>query len=336
MYRKLDNHSGYIEMLDERDAILDPIKWVTSAAAIARGKKQSSNAPIRYESLCKEAEGWNPSRPLEFLPLVYHTEEMEAIIASHENPRKIGRVMCKWGNWIESTDRFQTTARSIIAEGLPFPKNATPEDTKSYAIFRVKVPMWSWAQIITHTQLSTETQSDRSVVESEYWLPDDIMARIELLSIDEAPLLNSLKLFSEWGKEESPREGICEANRQLFPKTEDAFKKWMLSVASQEDVQLILKEMGYPLEVYSRAPGYFKMKEFVIGGFCNVDREWPHFLRERAAYMDDGGPKNHTQKETKEFAYQIRMILEESGKIGPMDVELREFNKKRKERGEEK
>jgi hypothetical protein len=81
-----------------------------------------------------------------------------------------------------------------------------------------------------------------------------------------------------------------------------------------------LKALGYPREIWSRAPYYFKMKQFVMTGWANDDNAWPHFLRERNAYADDGGPKNWTQPETKEYAVTIRNILESNGVLSKDEV----------------
>lgn len=294
---ELDKHGGYVELLDESLAAINPTVWVTNVAAIARGKHESNNPPKRALALATEAEGGKPSRPFEFLPYVYHLEEMEEIIAHSDDPRETYRLMSKWGNWMDCKGRFQTTARSIMEANLPLPSDMTIDDVRHFALFRAKIPMFSWAQVVTHTQLSTESQSDRVAEEQDYWLPEDIDVKLAEANAN--------------GEKEYPQDG-------------EYFKEWMIHEASQHEVQAVLKELGYPREIYSRAPYYFKMKEFVISGYANVDNMWPHFLRERAAYAEDGGPKNWTQPITKKFSSTVRMILEAKGKLTREEV-LKDF-----------
>jgi hypothetical protein len=141
--------------------------------------------------------------------------------------------------------------------------------------------------------------------ETSYWLPDDIedyLARLEeddafIDSIISKVYLNTMDLADD----------IASIN---LPCTAEGFASYMINSASQRDVQMLLKALGYKREIWSRAPYYFKMKEFVITGWVSDDMAWPHFLRERNAYANDGGPKNWTQKETMEYAVAIRELLE--------------------------
>jgi len=250
---------GFVEYLDASLANKDEesrIEWTTKLAAISRGKDKSANPPKRYESLKKEAEGGKPSRPFEFLPIVLD-RGVGPVDLGIIRDDDIYRVM----KFSHDKDGFVfTNMRALINGNARYELIPYNERIGEFAAFKVYAPMFVWAQIVTHTQLSTESQM----------------------------LDGSL------------------------PEKKEHFKTWMINIAPQRDVQLLLKLLGYPREIYSRAPYYFKMKKFVITGWVNCDDAWPHFLRERNAYMDDGGPKNWTQPETQKYAYAIRQLLEEN------------------------
>jgi len=301
MRLELDDHGGYIELLDESLAAVNHVAWVTNAASIARGKHESSSPAQTYGRLLEEAESSMPSRPFEFLPVVYTKDEIDEFVATTAYPANTLLKIIKWSSMYGDT--VQTNGRLMYTLKMPFPKNYTAESISKFALFRAKVPMFSWAQIVTHTQLSTEAQSDRMGKEDDYWLPSDIEDK--LAELESAPIEYSQLTIHV----------IDRLERDSFPRTAIAFKEWMLKDGSQNDVQNVLRVMGYKREIFSRAPYYFKMKEFVISGYANDDNAWPHFLRERSAYADDGGPKNWTQGVTRRFAEMARVILEAKDKL---------------------
>lgn len=156
---------------------------------------------------------------------------------------------------------------------------------EDFKVLRIKAPMFVWAQFMTHTQLSKETQSDRVTGQKDYWLPEDIVEKIKKYkesSLD--PNLDSLEEIN-------------------FSTILDLF----LNVLSQNQVQTLLKNCGYPREIWSRAPYYFKYKEFIMTGWINDPNAWGHLLLEREAY-----PKLHeswVQDETRKYADAIRKCL---------------------------
>lgn len=335
----LDEHGGYIELLDESMAVINPTKWVTDCAAIARGKYESNNPASRYEKLHREAEAMQPSRPLEFLPVAipeHHLTSNFDSKATHEEVYKFLRF-CHISNGI-----VYTNGRALIEVGIRDPQPISDSSIERFAAFRAKVPMFSWAQIVTHTQLSTESQSDRMTGEHDYWLPEDLESRIFEMDGSLMPLNGFAGFLRDISKirlipfRSLLAKKMNNVAKDRFPKTGSEFKCWMLNNASQKEVQKFLKDSGYPREIYSRAPYYFKMKEFVITGWCNDDSAWPHFLRERGAYTKEEGIKeNWTQPITKSFASAVRMLLESSGKITLTEV-VESYNnliKRRKDRG---
>ncbi len=301
--KEIDKHGGYVEFLDplySNATELQRIDWTTRLAAISRGKDKSANPKKRYAALMKEAEGSLPSRPFEFLPIKIPLGKFSEMGLHGDKLSRVSRFS------ITDNSYMYTNMRALIGAGVEYETIPFYEDTYEFAAFKIKAPMFVWAQIVTHTQLSTESQSDRVAEEQEYWLPDDIEEHLNRLNNDDSYMdtivqkvyLDCIQLSDD----------IASGN---IPITADGFKNYMVKVASQNDVQVLLKALGYPREIWSRAPYYFKMKEFVITGWINNDDAWPHFLRERNAYMNDGGPKNWTQPETQKYAYAIRGLLEE-------------------------
>lgn len=217
---KTNIENGSVEFLDptySNASEQNRVEWTTQLAAISRGKDKSANPSKRYMALQKEAEGNKPSRPFEFLPVVFESNQMDTL----------------FGIGIE------------------------PDDAE----------------------------------EKDYWLPPDLGDRI--LDAKNADVVRGMTL-----------DFIGDVSEP------DSFIEWMIDYAPQSKVQALLRALGYRREIYSRAPYYFKMKQFVITGWVDEDVSWPHFLRERNAYMDDGGPKNWTQSETQKYAFAIRKLLE--------------------------
>lgn len=310
---RIDMPGGaYVELLDQRLANKsenDRIEWTTQLAAISRGKDESKNPRKRYMALMKEAEGERPSRPFEFLPVFFHTSD--PVLHGIQNESDAFNLMRF--SYIDKDDYMHTNMRALLNIGIR--EDAVPfnREIKNFAAFKIKAPMFVWAQIVTHTQLSTESQSDRVSEEYDYWLPEDIEDRISENYGKNAKQIDIDKFAEKVGDESF--ELLDAVHDNNLPLTADGFKEWMIDFAPQKDVQILLKALGYKREIYSRAPYYFKMKRFVITGWLNDDFAWPHFLRERNAYMNDGGPKNWTQPETQQVSYAIRILLERNGMI---------------------
>ena len=185
-------------------------------------------------------------------------------------------------------------------------------EANKYRVLRVKAPMFVWAQFMTHTQLSKISQSDRVSEQEDYWLPEDIFDRIlnyNLSDIDNKSIptredMNILEI----------KNNLINFNNTIADKDEryeaqyDYLSKIFLYVLVQNEIRDLLKKLGYKREIYSRAPYYFKYKEFVIGGWMNDPHTWGHLLLERDGYSEIR--KSWTQKETKEFSIAIREILE--------------------------
>jgi hypothetical protein len=318
---QIGTYGGSVEFLDARHANKDEdsrIEWVTSLAAVSRGKDKSENPKKRYASLMKEAEGKRPSRPFEFLPVVFSESENESAWNIKIDDEKIVDLM-RFGHFsdtkFDNGTSFYTNMRACINADMPYETIPYNEEVDGFAAFKIEAPMFVWAQIVTHVMLSTESQSDRVTEETRYWLPDDIESRLEKLNSDDDFMNDAIEKIYMESMELS--DDIASGN---VPVSYDGFVEYMIKTASQSDVQLLLKTLGYPREIWSRAPYYFKIKKFIITGWVNDDLAWPHFLRERNAYMNDGGPKNWTQPETQKYAHAIRVLLEENMNLDKNDV----------------
>lgn len=168
-----------------------------------------------------------------------------------------------------------------------------------FKAIRVKSPMFVWSQLMTHTSLSKESQSDRVTKQLDYWLPSDIFDRIEE--------------FDYSKEDEYINRIITDIKIKLVDvKDYNKDKKHMLlfmfnNIYSQNTVQDILRVLGYKREIYSRAPYYFKYKELIMTGWLNDEKTWLHLFRERNASQDEW--KNWTQQETEKTVKAIKKVI---------------------------
>lgn len=303
-------------------------KFVTDLAAISRGKTESVSYQGRYSSLLKEAaprlnpdgtlSDKTPSRPLEFLPVV-----MKFMIAQNETitillNMKFGYREISHELFITKIARFSfvdfstktlyTNMRCLLNAGFDYediPYNSK-EDLRNFRTFRVKVPMFVWSQIMTHTQLSKESQSDRVSTQDDYWLPEDLNERLQNATKD---------TLYDPTKEVTPNDPTNPASnvntfilaRLYRENTPKDVMDYILNNIPQNEIQNLLKALGYKKEIYQRAPYYFKYKEMVITGWANDPNAFHHFLLERNGYKDTY--KNWTQKETEEFSKALKRFF---------------------------
>lgn len=312
-------------------------KFVSDLAAISRGKYESTNPEKRFKHLLKEAStdvdketisnsGYMEnlkndnrikvaSRPLEFLPVALTMDYADKyfISAAKEDYSKysfyrhcfvdkndiIYTNFRHLYNWL-----FKNTNMSVgsILDIIPF---NTKDELRNFKAIRLSTPMFVWAQLMTHTQISKESQSDRVSYNDKYWLPDDIMDK--LLDIE-------LEYDEDTG--DIIDQDLDELQFQLFELQKEnvdmsLVHKYLVNVflfiLPQEKVQYILEKAGYNKEIYSRAPYYFKYKEMVMTGWANDPEVWGHLLLEREAY--DTYHKSWVQKETADTAKAIRDII---------------------------
>lgn len=292
------------------------VKFITDLAAVSRGKTESNNPKVRYKKLLKEAALETPSRPLEFLPIVFDLVigSMNNILLyalsesvldgkhfhSFDDFTKLQKLL-KY-SYIERSVkdlggnvifRIYSNMRACINAGIPY--NTVPYgDEKEYQQFKAikaNIPMFVWAQVPnTHTAISKESQSDRVTENNNYWLPEDFMDRIKgKIKSNEKINMMLLNILSEIS----------------YIKDRELLIEHLLSMP-QETIKVLFKRLGYKREIYSRSLYYFKYKEVVMTGWNNNPDVWEHLFLERGA-TDKW--KNWTQPETIKFVKSIKSVI---------------------------
>lgn len=187
--------------------------------------------------------------------------------------------------------------REDLIKDIPFSNGS--RDYKKFIALRMKLPMFVWAQLMTHTALSKESQSDRVTKQEDYWLPSDLQDRIDDVNPDSCKF--------KWDSEYKLLDFIKKYHFDSKMKFNRCVINLFLTEYSQEEIQDFLKELGYPREIYSRAPYYFKYKEFVMTGWLNDPNCWAHLLLERGAFPNIH--KTWVQKETAEAITAISYMV---------------------------
>lgn len=284
---------------------------VTSIAAISRGKDKSNNPEKRWEHLLKEAAMGTAGRPLEYYPAIF-----EVVFYSHmvnvipygilDDRYKIKNMDTL--DFINKISRYShlarlgddryilyTNYRTMLNAGWkveeipPLPEGWYKDGFK---IVKIRCPFFVWAQLMTHTRLSKISQSDRVSGSDEYWLPDDIFIRIK----NKREELSGTSLYYD----------RVLSNVKLNDR--DSLLNSIINDVSQNDAQEFFKELGYPREIWSRAPYYFKMKTFIMGGWSHDPAVWKNLFLERGVCPEEWN-KTWVQKETKEVVEMIKEIV---------------------------
>lgn len=284
---------------------------VTSIAAISRGKDKSNNPEKRWEHLLKEAAMGTAGRPLEYYPAIF-----EVVFYSHmvnvipygilDDRYKIKNMDTL--DFINKISRYShlarlgddryilyTNYRTMLNAGWkveeipPLPEGWYKDGFK---IVKIRCPFFVWAQLMTHTRLSKISQSDRVSGSDEYWLPDDIFIRIK----NKREELSGTSLYYD----------RVLSNVKLNDR--DSLLNSIINDVSQNDAQEFFKELGYPREIWSRAPYYFKMKTFIMGGWTHDPAVWKNLFLERGVCPEEWN-KTWVQKETKEVVEMIKEIV---------------------------
>jgi hypothetical protein len=172
-----------------------------------------------------------------------------------------------------------------------------------------------FAQVRTHGLLSQVAVSERVTSEDDYWLPDDILDKLEKYFI-ETEEDNSDNLYNKFYFElynilgyrnDEPLKDILKDLANIF-----------LNKFTVPEVQALLKELGYKHEIYSRWPNHMKFKTWIMGGYLNNPKQWGHFLLERSAY--ENVLKNWTQEQTKQTAKALRKLIKQYNERKEKDV----------------
>lgn len=331
----LNADNGYINPCFGIDAEIDirkancseenRINICTQLAAISTGKNESSNPEKRYKALLIEGAYKTASRPLEFIPVVVdmylnHCDCEDEVygfnlvlkdgyvysMLGQDYLNKIAKfsyVKCTGHEGKNEKYKLYTNMRCLLNAGIDYeliPYN-TPEDVKDFYAFKLKVPMFTFNHIITHTQLSKVTKSDRVTNSNtnKLWLPDDFLERCSKENV-------SKKYSSLLTK------GECILTKIQVSKDIEEISEFLQNQCSQKEVRDLLKELGYKKEIYQRAVMELRYKEFSIAGWNNK-QGWKNFLAERGA---EENWKNWVQEETAIVAKKIKEFIEEDKKQG--------------------
>lgn len=315
---------GYIEDLSEfaKTANVSEenrIKFVTSLASISRGKTEASNPESLYKRLLVEAAKGTPSRPLEFLPVelyaglnkfsVHKNTPFYTIfdmngkmiktitdnvflnsivkfshISKLNEPKKIFNSNDITVFNYDIVYKIRTNMRTLLKAGFYY--DEVPYSTSEcFRAFRLKIPMYVFNHIITHTQLSKEARSDRVTnnTTNGYWLPEDLKERYEKLDKEKL---------------------ILGANIRKFFETYDIEN---LLKVSMVDIQNFFQMLKYPREIYQRAMLEFRYKDMIITGWDNNPYTFENFFLERGALPEEN--KNWVQKETAIVANKLYKMI---------------------------
>lgn len=221
--------------------------------------------------------------------------------------------------------KIYTNMRACINAGIPYeqiPYN-TAEELAEFKAVRIKAPMFVFNHLVTHTALSKEARSERvtSLSDVDYWLPSDFRIRLYKYyqeyqatpqNITSTPseelqtMMNTVRiigiLLSFTNLDDVVRSLVSGAF--VYSKT----KPLVVPDLSQEAIQILFKELGYPKEIYQRTMLEFRYKEFILTGWYNNPQTWKHLFLERNAETDTW--KNWTQPETATVVSMIKNVIE--------------------------
>lgn len=242
-----------------------------------------------------------PSRAFEFLPVILkidynydiasetHYVEFSNLLESYDVNRLkmkldiFNNVLGKYGTIVTRDNGMfvhkflLTNMRAVLNTGLPYEMvpytpyaGANVEENElisRFKIVKMKIPMFVFNHLVTHTQLSKITKSDRvSDQGMEYWLPKDITEKTK------------------------------------FGKTYDEIMGALLSSNSINTIRTVLQQAGYKKEIWQRAVLEFRYKETIFAGW-DVENSWINLLLERGAI---DGYKTWAQEETVEVAKALK------------------------------
>ncbi len=297
------------------------VKFVTDLAAISRGLNESKNPVKRYKALLSEAAPSSmkiigdeaigtPSRPLEFLPVVMEIGFKETNSKMYISLRCIKDPLLVYDYtldfFVNNIGRFSfikdnlihTNMRCLINAGMKYediPYN-TKEELKDFRIAKVNLPMFVWAQLMTHTAISKESQSDRVSTTDAYWLPGDFIDRCEKIVKDLNVSIDVKRQCIQ-----------IVQNANNLPMVKELLYTNFTSVGIVE----LFKNLGYGKEIYQRAIYYFKYKKMIMTGWNNDPKVWEHLFIERSTEPDIW--KNWSQMETVLAVDAIKKIINKKG-----------------------
>ena len=331
-----DAPGGYVmEFEDAKHANaseVNRINFISATASVTRGKESFNYPEARYKHLFQEASFSRASRPLELCPVYFNFEMHTTTDGSGDRVKlylkddleydmdldKFLNNIAKFGI-VEKMDRglylCKTNLRALVNAKIPYEQIPYNEVCTGFRVFKLKVPMFVFNHLVTHTQLSKETRSDRVTLqdETEYWLPEDLIERI--LSFDvEKYLVGSESHYGVGELMEELQGGIASIRSgELSKKGFTSRQQYNMLVRTLLDrdmctVRFMFKILGYPKEIWQRAMLEFRYKECVFGGYTD-QHGWYNLLAERGGLPSSNTTKNWTQKETAMVAKQLNELM---------------------------
>lgn len=172
-----------------------------------------------------------------------------------------------------------------------------------FIAMRMNIPMFVFNHFITHTQLSKETRSERVVtlVRGNYWLPEDIVERINTYNLEDSAAYSGVKTVI----------GRLKGKLNMLDKEHvtNPYNTFVMELLNQPAIDMMeaLDELGYPKEIYQRSMLEFRYKDTIMAGWVD-DNTWMNFLRERGGVESY---KNWVQDETKKCTLVIYSIFKD-------------------------
>jgi hypothetical protein len=210
----------------------------------------------------------------------------EVLISVGEFVNTVGRF-----SYLSKDGKLYSNMRALMLvadyEDIPYNK---PEDLKEFFSFKCKLPMFVWAHLVRHTQLSVLTRTGRTKEKLDYWEPDGINEKIEKYPESLDVLRDDFWSAAEDMTEEGLFENIIEVQESIFR---------------------FFKSLKFKAEIYQRIPYYCQYKTFHFAGWYNDPLRWIHLFVERNC-TDNANPKNWTQRETKIAVNAIKALVMES------------------------
>lgn len=321
--------NGYVEDMSESAKSANKDRWcrvgfIANAAAVSRGKDESSNPKARFDALKKEAALNTASRPLELCGVIvnfYHkvgkdgrlyvildlstdTESKEITMDYHKFANSIGKF-----GFIERVDngmyQIKTNLRAMINAGIDEKEVPFNRSLDGFRVFKLEIPMFVFNQLITHTMISKESRSERvtTLDDSKYWIPEDFVEKLMSYKVEFKKVAVRLE-----GDDELASRTIS-AMRALRTQYEDSkdypsFIKIML-MQPADAMSMVFKVLGYKKEIYQRSMLELRYKKVIMGA-------WEHDLTWKNLLLERGGTtvwKNWVQPETKKVAEVLAKFL---------------------------
>lgn len=238
--------------------------------------------------LFSQASLATPARPFQFIPYVQDLSYLKSsqFVNSFNNFLKFGKIIV-----IKQKPFLLTNLRNILKfekikslEQFCDKKHKSIAQTKEilneykFLLYRIKIPMFVRDQLRTHTQISQLNVSNRiRTQQPQYYLPDDFWSKLS----------------------------------KAFPKMEvtdkEQFEHCFFTQKSVELAVHMLKECGYPKQIYNRYPTQLKYGVCWMSGWQCDDNGFTNLFLERNVFPEKW--KTWAQGETSEYCKLMHSII---------------------------